>query len=426
MQLSAKHPLPHPSPSLRGVRPQYFYIALAIFAFEEIINARLGVALSVPIVLLVLMILRSGLLVTKGVPLGTANAIAVVALIVLYQVPSVLAAPDDCTVNAKFLATTLTFIFAIWSMWWLRLEQSIFSPAGSKLLLRVIIGSVILSLIGFDVMAILGNEPRIGSGFYSEPSHLALHIVPLIAYRLLNNFSDRLTWIALALVLAFAPSTTLAVGLFGVVAMKLSMKIRSKWVVIAVITLAMGVIGVLASQVSNNSMLDRISGIINFDESQITNLSAPVWLNGWSQAIDHLIASKGWGVGFNQMGCGALNMAGYLSPLLLRGEGTVVNSTDGSFLFAKIVAELGLLGLLVCIYLSYLAINAMLTLRRAVFTARTSAAVRNDMICRAAAGLTLLVYLYVRGMSYFAFPSMLAVALLLRRPVQARKHIKSL
>jgi hypothetical protein len=114
-------------------------------------------------------------------------------------------------------------------------------------------------------------------------------------------------------------------------------------------------------------------------------------------------------------------MAGFLSPLLMRGEGFVVNSTDGSFLFAKIVAELGVLGMLACLYLTWLAIKAMLALSRGLDDSRPEAlALRHDMICRAAAGLSLLVYLYVRGMSYFAFPTMLAVCVLLRAPARAQ------
>jgi hypothetical protein len=421
VHLSKRRPLPLPRLSVPGIRPLHFHYFLGIFLLEEAVNAELGFALSVAIALLGAMAVHSRVLLAKGVPLGSARTLAVLGLVVLYQIPSSLSAPADCPVSPKFLATTLTFVLVAWSMWWLRPEPSIFSHAGTTWLLRWIAASLLLAQVGLDLMTILGNEPRIRSGFYSEPSHLALHLLPLVAYRLLHNFTDRLTWFTLALVMAFAPSSTLAMGLLGVGAIKLGMATRSRWFSVGLPLLAMGIMGALAASIDSISMLNRIAGVIYFDPDAITNLSSPVWLNGWSQSFDHFMASDGWGVGFNQMGCGALEMAGFLSPLLMRGEGFVVNSTDGSFLFAKIVAELGVLGMLACLYLTWLAIKAMLALSRGLDDSRPEAlALRHDMICRAAAGLSLLVYLYVRGMSYFAFPTMLAVCVLLRAPARAQ------
>ena len=91
MNISKQPPLLRSIQSKRGLRPQYFYIILAIFLLEAVINANLGVALSVPIVLFLLVVLRSSAILAKDVPIGTVKAITVMALITLYQVPSVLA-----------------------------------------------------------------------------------------------------------------------------------------------------------------------------------------------------------------------------------------------------------------------------------------------------------------------------------------------
>lgn len=425
MHLSRRGPLLRRA-ALPEVHPTHFHLFLAIFLLEEVVNARLGFGLSIAIALFAAMVTHGHSLLAKGVPLGSAKAMILLALIMLYQIPATLAAPEDCPITAKFLATSFTFVLVVWCMRWLKPELSIFSDAGSSLLLRWIAASLILAQIGLDVMTLLGDEPRIRSGFYSEPSHLALHLLPLVAYRLLHNFADRLSWFVLALVLIFASSSTLAVGIIGVVAIKLGMRVRSRWISVALPLLALGLMAALAVNIEGNAMLNRLSAIIYFDADQITNLSSFVWLNGWSQSFDHVMASNGWGVGFNQMGCGGLATAGSLSPVLLRGGAEIVlNATDGSFLFAKVVAELGMLGLLVCLYLSYLAIKAVLTLSRDMVRGQDTLHVRHDMICRAAAGLTLLVCLYVRGMSYFAFPIMLAVCVLLRPPARAR-HVQTL
>jgi hypothetical protein len=420
MYLSKQQSLLSSRSFVRWIRPNHFYFILAIFLLEAVINAQLGINLAVPIVLALIMMLSSRTLISKNLPIGTVNGIVIIVLVLIYQFPSTLAAPDSCTIDSKFLATILTLIFSVWAMWWLRPEQSIFSVVGSKLLMLAILGSVILAQIGLDIFTtFLGSEPRIRSGFYSEPSHLALHLIPLVAYRLLNNFSDRLTWVTLTLVFIFAPSTTLAAGLLGVVVMILNIKIRRKSVMVTVLFLMVGAIGVLVNIMNNNPIIDRLIGIINFNQGVIINLSSSVWLNGWSQAFDHLIASSGWGVGLNQMGCGYLKTAGYLSPLIMGDLDLLLNSTDGSFLFAKIVAEVGLLGLFFCIYLTYLAISSMLAINRDEVPDRNAAFIQHDMICRSAAGLTIIIFLYVRGMSYFAFPSMLAIALLLRPRVRA-------
>lgn len=405
----------------RWVRPQLFSIVLTIFLLEQVINAYLGVALSVPIVLFLMLVLRSSSLFAKGIPIGTPSAIAVIVLIMFFQLPSVLFSPDECTINAKFVTTTLTFLISVWAMWLLRPELSIFSNIGSRLLLYWIIGSVILAQIGLDIVTILGTESRSPSGFYFEPSHLALHLVPLVAYRLLRNFSDRLSWISLTLVSFFAPSTTLAAAMFILIIIKLGMIVRSKWFVAAVLLIGLVVITVLSSNISTNPTLTRVSGILNFSTEEITSLSSSVWLNGWSQMFDHLVASNGWGVGINRMGCGKLNMAGYLTPLISEGRDSVLNATDGSFLFAKVVAEFGFLGLLACIYLSYLAVNSLLELSRHVVPVPNATDMQYYSICRAASGLTLLIFLYVRGISYFAFPLMLSITTLLRSPLQIRR-----
>jgi hypothetical protein len=407
--------------SKRSLRSQYFYSVLAIFLLEQVINDNLGVALSVPFALLLMIALRIHVVLVKGILIGTPGAIVGMAFLIFYQLPSVFASPDDCTINAKFMATMVTFLFAAWAMRLIRPELIIFSNVGSKLLLYWIASSVILAQIGVDVMTIFGSETRVPSGFYTEPSHLALYLVPLVAYRLLNNFSDRITWITLALVFFFMSSATLAVGLLGVVVIKLSMKIGGKWVAPTALLLTMSLIGVLANNVSDNPIFDRIIGIFNTNEGGITSLSSAVWLNGWSQSFAHLTASNGWGVGLNRMGCGALEMSGYLSPLIMGSGERVLNSSDGSFMFAKIMAELGYLGLIICTYLSFLAIKSILALNQIANQEINSYFSPDDMIRHAAAGLTLLMYLYVRGMSYFAFPLMLAVAVLLLPPIRQRQ-----
>jgi hypothetical protein len=421
MQLMNQYPRPL---SKRSLRSQYFHSVLAIFLLEQVINDNLGFALSVPLALLMMTALRIKDLLTKGIPIGTPGAIVGMTFLIFYQLPSVFSSPEDCTISAKFMATTVTFLFAVWAMRLIRPELIIFSNVGSKLLLYWIVVSVILSQIGLDIMTIFGSETPIPSGFYTETSHLAIYLVPLIAYRLLKNFSDRLTWITITLVFFFMSSATLAIGLLGVLVIKISMKVRGKWVTPTVLLLTTIIIGVLANNVSGNPIIERIIGIFNTNESGITSLSSAVWLNGWSQAFAHLTASNGWGVGLNRMGCGVLEMSGYLSPLISGGRDRVLNSSDGSFMFAKITAEFGYLGIIICAYLSFLAIKSILALGQFANQEINSYLSIDETIRRAASGLTLLMYLYVRGLSYFAFPLMLAVAVLLLPPILQRQTKK--
>jgi hypothetical protein len=419
MHISNKYLQPIQTQFFQLWRLQYFHIFLAVFLLEEVINFKLGIALLVPIALLLMMVLNAQDLVSKSVPLGSYKAVVFAVFVIIYQIPSVLAAPSDCNLYGKFLSTTLMLGGVAWAVWWLKPEKAIFSESGSKLLLIWIGFSMILSWAGFDIMSLLGYKTTIHSGLYSEPSHLALHLIPLIAYRLLENFSDRLTWFILLLVFAIAPSSTLAIGFLGIFAIKFGMKMRSKW---AIITLSMSAViffYVLAVSGFNNPLFSRVLGIINFKNNKNFNLSSAVWLNGWSQAFDNMMASHGWGVGINRMGCGALAKAGFLSSRIERAVagGLILNSNDGSFMLAKIVAELGVFGLLIGLYISFLAINAIIRLSDNIKQNSMDVNVRHEMICRGAAGLTLVIYMYLRGTSYFAFPFLLAVGMLLRKPL---------
>jgi len=426
MQLSVRQRVRASGLPAYVVRPHYYFFVLATFLLEEVINARLGIALAVPIVFVMLMIVEIGTLLRNGVPMGSSKVVGLLFVIATYQFISLFASPTDCTVDAKFLTTLVMLGVMTWAFWWLRPELSVFSDAGSKWLLGLIAVSMVLSLAGLDVMTILGSKPNVPAGFYSEPSHLALHLVPLLAYRMLIDFFDRVSWLSLAAVLIVAPSSTLTLGLLGIIVIKLGMNLRSKVPAIVLGMLMLGVLVVLAAAGNENPFLNRISGILNSQSGDIVHLSSAVWLNGWSQAYEHFLATNGLGVGVNRMGCGHLEFAGYLSTdLSFIGDGTVLNSNDGSFMFSKIVSEFGIFGLLACLYISARAIKSLFSPR--MLSTQSGSEINHDfvLICRAAAGLTLIIYMYVRGMSYFAFPVMLAFCVLIRTPVHVRTPRKT-
>lgn len=111
----------------------------------------------------------------------------------------------------------------------------------------------------------------------------------------------------------------------------------------------------MSSQLSHFS--SRLVGV--FKTNQTENPTALVWLNGWSQAIDHLNYSSFIGVGANRMGDGELCYLGNYSNLIMKvtSSDTVLNSFNGSFLFSKVVSEFGIFGMILFVYIFYVSLN---------------------------------------------------------------------
>jgi len=395
--------------------PKYFFLFVATYLLDEIGNSKIGVGLTVPLLIIMLGVLNCRSFFSSGMPLGKSRYVLLFIVLSAYQVFSVALAPADCTADSKFLTSLLIALFLAWSLVWVRPDQVLISERGSRWLLYAMTGALLLAWSGLDVMTLTGTDTRIKSGFYLEPSHLALHILPLIAYRLLTNARDKLAIGATMVAFCIVPSATLAVGVMAIAGLLFYMKTRSLLLRLGLPLLALAFVSVASAQVGVNPILDRISGVIHYDPNAITNLSSVVWLNGWSQAYDHWMQSYGAGVGINQMGCGALEAAGFMAPWMRVNVGAYLNYNDGSFLIAKVVSEFGVVGLFASLLFT---LKAVMSLFNLIGLSQSNATISELKLSRAVScasgGIVLLVLMYVRNTSYFSFPVILCVCLLLR------------
>ena len=91
------------------------------------------------------------------------------------------------------------------------------------------------------------------------------------------------------------------------------------------------------------------------------NLTSLVYMQGWQDAWLGLRETNGFGLGFQMMG---VNSPGPIGLKILALFGRLYNVTDGSFMAAKIIAELGIIGVFIVALFIYHAIKSMRLISR--------------------------------------------------------------
>ena len=321
------------------------------------------------------------------------------------------------TLKSLFSILLLSAIFIFWKI--LKLEVIVLDAKNSNFILWAVILTLCFQIfeIGLLSQYWMLNKP---SGLFTEPSHLAMYLLPIIGYRLLVNYRDFLAIISIGIIMGFFNSATFVIGILLIVLMLICRKLvfhTNNLNAILILTIALiGITTLIAQNIlSLNILTERLYAIYQVinrgDPSGITNASAIVWLNGWSQAYENLIITKGLGLGINQMGCGDfINVGMFSEHIQLWTGGTVLNSNDGSFLASKLISELGALGILIICYL--VARSSTAILKYLIMVKGVSAPDQKFYVANAIGGLAILVLLFVRGNGYFLEPVILVLALL--------------
>jgi len=352
-------------------------------------------------------------------------------VVIIWSIVAAYLAPS-CGLILKGIASTL--LAALLIVYWPKLNVSLIATDSriSALILIVSFIFLVAQLLGFGLLSSFWyfNKP---SGLFTEPSHVAMYFLPIIAYRIFKNQFDLLALLLILFVFLFFNSATFLVGTVLLVFVILSKKfihnprkIQSS-ILIAGLTVCL-IILIKLDVLNIDILTDRIYAIIlaipRDDPSGILNASAIVWLNGWSQAYDTLMVTNGMGLGFNQMGCGDFVNIGRFSEHIFLWAGGVLNWNDGSFLASKLIAEFGIIGIILVIYLaskSCLAIFAYLILP----TELDSSMDNSYFIARASGGLCILVLLFIRANGYFLMPVILDISLLFYVVRQSKNQLKN-
>ena len=249
------------------------------------------------------------------------------------------------------------------------------------------------------LLAFSGYVPPISGNYfkpvfpYTEPSHFALSFLPLLMFGCVRlRGSAKIATLAGGLAMGWAlESLTLMVGWF------LIASICMRW---TAITLLLALLALVATTLDLSYYLDRL----DFG-GDTQNLSTLVYLQGWQLINESLTLSAGWGLGFQQMGVQGSDVVA--AELIFAMLGDNANLLDGSFTFAKLTSEFGVLSSVPILLYLPLAWRAVQGLRH-----------ESHEVGKEAPAITLaqcvivcfVVELFVRGSGYFSASTLLFAA----------------
>jgi hypothetical protein len=333
-------------------------------------------------------------------------------LLAAYNAPSC-----GLTFKGIFSILLVWVVFLLWPI--LNFSKIVYNPKISNFILIVSAIALVAQLFNWGLLSYFWrfNKP---SGLFTEPSHVAMYLLPIIGYRLIKNNKD---WLALGLTLFICVYFNSATFLVGLILIALVIGLRKfvhfqnkrKFLVYALGLSAITMLLILFGYFNISILTERIAAILltiyRADPAGITNASAIVWLNGWSQAYDTLLVTRGLGLGLNQMGCGDfVNIGRFSDHISLWTGGIVLNANDGSFLISKLVAELGAIGLLIASYLLYKSYLA--TSRYVLAGGNKNTSTDPFLAINVIGGICMLLLMFIRSNGYFLEPVILDLSLL--------------
>jgi hypothetical protein len=145
-------------------------------------------------------------------------------------------------------------------------------------------------------------------------------------------------------ILVFSRSSTLIafIGVWILYRLIVQRKLRQTAVFAMGIALLVGLGASVNYTLLLEPTLNRIAGIAAPNATD--NVSSLVYVQGWQDTWFNLKRTHGLGLGVNMMGCGVLPDVSARDALALIELGDI-NSTDGSFMFSKVVSEAGVVGI---------------------------------------------------------------------------------
>lgn len=245
---------------------------------------------------------------------------------------------------------------------------------------------------------VLGWEPRTSMTSerpmfpFTEPSHFSLIFLPCFMYVCIRGSgANRYALWLLGFVVAGAmQSLTLLVGC------AMTLLIFGRGFAVLLLVLVAGGAAYFADLSYYASRLDFTA------ENQ--NVSTLVFLQGWQLIGESLANSKGWGLGFQQLGLHGTDVSA--AALIFSVQNTEQNLRDGGFNASKLISEFGVIGLALTILFVRLAWISFRKLRLSID--------KCQMPCNALfAHCVVVAYVvecFLRGAGYFTSSGLLLVA----------------
>lgn len=238
---------------------------------------------------------------------------------------------------------------------------------------------------------------------YPEPSHLALFLGPVIAFMIISSKNSKRR-----ILLLFS-------GFIIALIIK-NMTLLVTMIIVSVFVYNIYVFPILF--VSSFGLyffsdLEYFSERIDFDNMHKTNnLSALVYMKGFQLIEEGLKMTNGWGVGFQQLGHVPIKteIGDYLKSKM---NGLELNSQDGGFTAAKVIAEFGIAGLL-CIVIFIVNLIKQWNIYR-----KTSVnGLRSYQVLFFASIITIFSEFFFRGIGYFSASMFLFLTVIIMQKTQ--------
>jgi hypothetical protein len=317
---------------------------------------------------------------------------AIAATIVLCAIPHAALADHFLPIDLARLFKTLPLLFLLLASG--MVLGKVMAEANDGALRRALHLSFLIFFLSV-LFRIAGLQPPTGGNFpkstfpFTETSHFALAFAPVLLYKCVTSAGTRqLGWLFFGFAIAVGlESATL---LFGCLLAAIVCR-RILLVTLAGTVLALGVVPF---------GLEYFTSRLDLSEGG-SNISTLVYIQGWQILQESLARSFGWGVGFQQMGIHGTQVSAADTLLALSGADPT-NVMDGSFVFAKLGAELGVFGLLLGIVFLIAAVRSVRALRND--KERVAITFARCVL------VTFIVDMFVRGTGYFAGSTLLAIA----------------
>ncbi len=259
----------------------------------------------------------------------------------------------------------------------------------------ILFGFYLLMCLGYIVLIrkfFFGYEDK-DMILFTEPSHYAIVFNPFLFYAAYTNSKNRYSVLYIIAALAIAliiQNLTLLIACGMIIFLLYG---RQFW--LSVLIISMLVVAAFVLDVSY--FLDRL----DFSGGS-RHLSTLVFLSGWERAYLSVTTSYGFGVGFQQLGIVGPE-GDQLNILRDIIGGIALNINDGGSLGSKLIAETGLLGMILLLCYFNFAIKVVRN-----FLLREVKGSKNIFFL----GVYLLfsIELFVRGMGYFSLTSFLFIS----------------
>lgn len=247
--------------------------------------------------------------------------------------------------------------------------------------------AVVNLLSGFELGHLLGYPYNKSIFPFGEPSHFALFFGAFwLAFCLVVDKVAYFIWGAIYFSMAILlPSLSLLI--YVVILMVMSLRFTPSRLL--VLTIIIGCILIWA--LNSSYLLSRI----NFFGG--VNLSGLVYLQGLSDAYNGFFETSGFGLGFQMLGTQPVSDISVQIARIL-GADEATNRFDGGFLAAKLLAEYGVLGLLMIFLYLRRAVRSLVWLRK---VRERGAGELKELLCHCIV-LGFSVELFVRGIGYFS------------------------